>query len=175
MSIEDIFKLAEEHNASLRSCKTAEEEAKAAIASANTEKLPDISASLSLSYLGAGHLWDRDFKNGKYIDMPHFGNNFAIKASQAVYTGGAITSQIELAKLSHKMSTFQVESTRNSMRFMLVGYYLQLAMLENQLSVYDANIALTENVILQMRARYQEGVALKNDITRYELQLDMTT
>ncbi len=172
LSIDEMFNLAEQHNASLKHSKTAVHEAEAAIASANADKLPDISASLSLSYLGDGHLWDRDFKNGMHIDMPHFGNNLAVKVSQAIYTGGAITSNIDITKLGHKMSNHQLELTRNNVRFMLVGYYLQLALLDNQLSVYDANIALTENEIAQMIIRHKEGVALKNDITRYELQLE---
>lgn len=172
LSIDEVFNLAEQNNSSLQSSKIAAEMAEAAISIAKANRLPDVSASLSFSYLGDGYLTDRDFSNGKNIDMPHFGNNFAFKASQAVYTGGALTAQIRLSELGHKMSSQEVLATRNNVRFIIAGYYLQLAMLENQLSVYNANIALTENVISQMQARKNEGVVLKNDITRYELQLE---
>lgn len=172
MTIDEVFDLAEQNSAMLQSSKTAAEEAEAGIASAEAAKLPDLSASLSFSYLGDGYLWDRDFKNGMSVSMPHFGNNFALRASQAVYTGGALTGQVKLARQGREMALHQVADTRLNMRFMIAGYYLQLAMLANQLSVYDANIALTENVIAQMQARHDEGVVLKNDITRYELQLE---
>ncbi|MBQ7941514.1 MAG: TolC family protein [Muribaculaceae bacterium] len=172
LTIDEVFNLAENNSASLKSSKVAAEVAEASISNAKAELLPDINASLSLSYLGNGHLWDRDFKNGMSIGMPHFGNNFAIKASQAIYTGGALSSKVKLSRQGHQMATHQVENTRNSMRFMLIGYYLQLAMLENRINVYDANIKLTESVLSQMQVRYKEGVVLKNDITRYELQLE---
>ena len=45
--------------------------------------------SLSTCYLGNGYLLDREFLNGQSVSMSHFGNNFAIKVSQLIYTGGA--------------------------------------------------------------------------------------
>ena len=101
LSIDEVFNLAEQNNSSLQSSKIAAEIAEAAISIAKANRLPDVSASLSFSYLGDGYLTDRDFSNGKNIDMPHFGNNFAFKASQAVYTGGALTAQIKLSELGH--------------------------------------------------------------------------
>lgn len=172
LSLEEVFDLAEQNNATLKSSKAAIDMAKAAISFAKAQMLPEINASLSISYLGDGRITDRDFKNGININMPHFGNNFVIKASQTIYTGGALTSQVKLSKLGSQMAHRQEEETRNNVRFLLAGYYLQLAMLNNQISVYDANIALTENVIAQMQVRRKEGVVLKNDITRYELQLE---
>lgn len=172
LTIDEVFNLAEQNSATLQSSKAQADVAVSAVATAKAQRLPDISASLSMSYLGNGYLMDRDFSNGTTIDMSHFGNNFALKASQAIYTGGALSSQVKLSELGQQMAYRQVESTRNNVRFMLAGYYLQLALLDNQISVYDANIALTENVISQMQARHKEGVVLKNDITRYELQLE---
>ena len=54
----------------------------------------------------------------------------------------------------------------------LVGYYLQLHNLRNQEKVFDENIHLTETLIEHTQKRQAEGVVLKNDITRYELQLE---
>ena len=54
---------------------------------------------------------------------------------------------------------------------MLTGYYLDLYKLQNQSQVIARNIELTEKVIEQMKARREQGTVLKNDITRYELQL----
>ncbi len=54
---------------------------------------------------------------------------------------------------------------------MLTGFYLDLCKLRNQLQVIEKNMELTEKVIEQMKARREQGTVLKNDITRYELQL----
>lgn len=172
LSIDEIFNLVEQNNSALQSCKIAAKAAEAIVSETKAKLLPDINASLSLSYLGDGYLTNRDFSNGTNIDIPHWGNNLVLKASQAIYTGGALTSQIKLSKLGHQLANQQIDETRNNVRFMTVSYYLQLAMLDNQLSVYNANIALTENVIQQMQARRKEGIILQNDITRYELQLE---
>ncbi len=64
---------------------------------AKSQRLPNLSVSLSASYLGDGKIWDRDFSNAMKIDMPHFGNNFALEAEQVVYAGGAISSGIKQA------------------------------------------------------------------------------
>ena len=43
--------------------------------------------------------------------------------------------------------------------------------MRNILEVYDRNIALAEELIADTEARCREGVALDNDLTRYELRL----
>ena len=53
--------------------------------------------------------------------MPHFGNNFAIEASQVIYAGGAITSRIAIAKLQQQLAELDKEKNRQDIRFLLVG------------------------------------------------------
>lgn len=52
----------------------------------------------------------------------------------------------------------------------MTGYYLDLYKLNNQQQVLQKNLDLTEQVLRNMEARRTQGTALKNDITRYELQ-----
>lgn len=171
MSIAEMLELADQNSTSIQSGETAVEEATAAVEAAKAERLPDVSAQLSLSYLGDGYIWDRDFSNGMSVDMPHFGNNFALKASQAIYTGGAVTSGINIAKMGKQMAEIGYAENRRDVHFVLVGYYLQIFQLMNQERVFTENISLTQQVIDQMKARHDAGTALRNDITRYELQL----
>ena len=55
-------------------------------------------------------------------------------------------------------------------RFLLVGHYLNIYKLDNQIKVLQKNMELTDEVIANMKARMEQGTVLKNDITRYELQ-----
>ena len=142
LGINEMFRLADENSQSIQTYKTGKEVTDEALKAAKSQRLPDISASLSFSYLGDGYLWDRDFKNGQNIPMPHFGNNFALEAQQVIYAGGAISSSITLAELSQQMAALD----------------------------WQKNLDLTEQVIRNMEARRTQGTALKNDITRYELQ-----
>lgn len=102
---------------------------------------------------------------------PHWGNDFVAQVTQVIYSGGAISSGIKLAKQREKMAQLDVEKNRLEVRFLLTGYYLEICKLSNQLKVVEQNISLAEQLLKTMRARYAEGTALKNDITRYEYQL----
>lgn len=102
--------------------------------------------------------------------MPHWGNNFALEAQQVVYAGGAISSGIELAELEKQLAEMDWQKNRQDIRFLLVGHYLNLYKLHNQIEVLHKNLELTDQLIANMQARLEEGTALENDITRYELQ-----
>lgn len=170
MGIEEMFRLADENSKSIQTYRTGKEVADENLKAAKAQRLPDISASLSGSYWGNGKLWDRDFSNATKIDMPHWGNNFALEAQQVVYAGGAISSGIELAELEKQLAEMDWQKNRQDIRFLLVGHYLNLYKLHNQIEVLHKNLELTDQLITNMQARLEEGTALENDITRYELQ-----
>lgn len=171
INMEEMFELAEANSRSIRTYTIAEQEAEQAVKVAKNALLPSIDISLSASYLGDGWIADRDFSNGENAPMPHFGNNFAIEASQVIYAGGAIASGIEIARLQHQMAKLDKEKNRQDIRFLLVGNYLELNKLDNQAKVYLKNIEQTKRLLANIKAKQTEGLALKNDITRYELQL----
>ena len=171
LTLEQIFALADENSKTLKTENASVAEAEQGVKVAKNGYLPDIDISLSASYLGNGYLLDRNFSNGQSVDIPHFGNNFAIQATQAIYAGGAITNGVAMAKLKEEMAGINREATRSRIRFMLTGFYLDLYKLHNALTVYDKNIELTHIVIEDTKARTAAGVALQNDVTRSELQL----
>ena len=170
-TLEQIFALADENSKSLKTEDAAVIAAQQGVKVARNGYLPEIDLSLSASYLGNGYLMERDFSKGQEIKMPHFGNNFSIQATQLIYGGGAITNGVAIAKLKEEMAGLNRDSARSRIRFMLAGFYLDLYKLQNVLRVYDRNIKLAEVVIKDTKARNDAGVALQNDVTRYELQL----
>ncbi|OUO23654.1 TolC family protein [Bacteroides sp. An322] len=170
MGIEELFRLADEQSKSIQTYRTGKEAAEEALKAAKAQRLPDVNMSLSASYWGNGKLWDRDFGNAMTIDMPHFGNNFALEAQQVVYAGGAISSGIRQAELGKLLAELDLQKNVQEIRFLLVGHYLNLYKLDNQIKVLQKNMELTDEVIANMKARREQGTVLKNDITRYELQ-----
>lgn len=171
MSIQEMFDLAEANSRSIRTYDLTEKEAEQAVQIAKNALLPSVDVSLSASYLGDGWIADRDFSNGANAPMPHFGNNFAIEASQVIYAGGAISNSIAVAKLRKQLARLDKVRNREDIRFLLVGNYLELFKLQNQAAVYRKNIEQTVRLLADVKARQKEGLALKNDITRHELQL----
>ena len=171
LTLEQMFALADENSKTIKAEDAAVIEAQQGVKVAKNGYLPDIDLSLSASYLGNGYLLNREFKNGQSVPMPHFGNNFAIEATQLIYAGGAVTNGVAMAKLKEEMAGVNREAARSRIRFMLTGFYLDLYKLHNALKVYDKSIELTRIVIEDTKARNKAGVALQNDVTRYELQL----
>lgn len=172
MTVDQLFSLIESGSNVLTAQKTGVDVASRAVEEAKSKRLPDINASLTASYNGNVLMTDRDFSNAKGITQPHFGNSFALEAQQVVYAGGAINSGIRLAELQKQRSENAVQITRNQMRFIALGQYLELMKLNNGIKVYDSNITLTAKLIDDIKSRQKQGMALKNDVTRYELQME---
>ncbi len=170
MGIEELFRIADEQSKSIRTFRIGKEAAEESLNAAKAQRLPDVNVSLSASYLGDGKIWDRDFSNAMTVDMPHFGNNFALEAQQVIYSGGAISSGIKQAEIGKLLAELDLQKNVQEVRFLLVGHYLNLYKLDNQIRVLQKNMELTDEVIANMQARRAQGTVLKNDITRYELQ-----
>ena len=172
MTIGELFTLVESGSKTLRMQKSGVDVSARGIEEAKSKRLPDVGASLQMSYNGNVVMTDRDFGNVKGFSQPHFGNSFALEAQQVVYAGGAIDAGIRLAELQKSMSENAVALTRNQQRFLALGQYLDLYKLDNGIKVYQSNIALTEKLIADINTKQQQGMALKNDVTRYELQME---
>lgn len=171
LTIEEMFSLADQNSKSLRSLQTGIEEAREAVKVARNGRFPEIDLSLSFSYLGNGYLMDRNFSNGITTPIPHFGNSLAFEVSQIIYAGGAISNSIAIARLQQENAQLDLEISRTNIRFLLIGYYLDLYKQHNMLQVYDKNIEQTQQLLADLQKKEKEGIVLKNDITRYELLL----
>lgn len=132
---------------------------------------PDIHATVSASYIGDGVLTDRDFSNAVNAPMPHFGNNFAFEATQVLYAGGALKAAVEMASIGEEIAGKETELTRQQVRLVLAGCYLDLFRMRNQSVVYRRNCELMERLVELGKSKENHGTALRNDVTRYELQL----
>lgn len=169
VSLEELFETAERNSLQLRPAFSAEDEARHEINVARANRLPDIDATLSLSYIGDGFTTRRNFSDRQKAPIPHFGNTLSLGVTQPVYAGGAITAGIELAEMKLTATRYASEMQRNGIRFQIAGFYLDLYKYSNLRTVIESNIEQARKVLSEMQARYEQGVALSNDITRYEL------
>lgn len=169
--LEQLFRTAQSHNATLKSMNAALREAQAGVETARMGRLPEITGQASVSYLGNARIWNRKFGESTSAPMPHLGNNFLLRAEQAVYTGGAVSGTLELARQTEQLASLTAEDERQRVNFLLAGLYFQLHSLRNRQAVYETNAALAEAQIEMMKKRRAQGTALRNDVTRYELQL----
>ena len=172
LTLDHLLQLADEQSVSIKSYSAAVESALHNEASAKATRLPDIGITASVGYLGDGLLGNRDFSSWQHISNPHFMNNFALKAQQVIYSGGAIESQIAIAGINTQIARLDYARNRQEIRFLIASHYLDLCRIQNRQEVVERNISLTEKVLDNTKARHRQGTALKTDITRHELQLE---
>lgn len=171
MDIGELFDLLERNDKTLSVQKIGVDAAREGVRSARNQRLPDINASVSASYIGNALLMERDFTQVQNLTSPHFGNSFTLDAQQVVYAGGAVSAGVRIAEIAAEQAAVSTELSRQSQRFMALGEYLDLQKLAHREKVLRSNIELTRQLIENIKEKHSQGVALKNDVTRYELQL----
>ena len=172
MTVNELFELVESNSKTLQSQKISVEFAQKGIEVARTARLPEVNASASVSLNGDVLVTDRDFTHWEGYGAPRWGNSLAIEAQQIVYAGGAIEAGIRLAELQAEQAAVSVSQSRQQQRFLALGQYMDIFKLRNREQVFVQNIELTQRLIADIQAKYEQGMALKNDVTRYELQLE---
>lgn len=173
LTLTDVFTRIENENQTMSMLRTAQEAAEEGIKSAKNARYPEINAELNVSYIGDSFLTDRNFSNYTKAPSPHFGNGFTLEAQQVVYAGGAVNAAVKMAEHEGHMSEAVISKSRQGLRLMAAGEYLDLFRTNNSIKVYKENIALTTKLIEEINARREQGLALAADVTRYELRLEM--
>ncbi|MBQ6199975.1 MAG: TolC family protein [Prevotella sp.] len=172
MTVDELFQLVESNSKTLQQEKISVEFARKGIEAARTARLPEVNASASVSLNGDVVVMDRDFTNAHGFSAPRWGNSLALEAQQVVYAGGAIDANIELASLQHRQTQVDEQQQRQQQRFLALGQYLEIFKLRNREQVVRQNIDLTQRLIDDIEAKHEQGMALRNDVTRYELQME---
>ncbi len=169
LTLDEIFSSAEANSAQMRPLFTAEDAASKEISVARTGRLPEINLRMSVSYIGDGFITNRDFSGYEKAPIPHLGTGLGLSVEQPVYTGGAVTAAVQMAELKSTAARYATDFQRDNIRFRLTGFYLDLYKYHNLERVVEKNVAQARQVLAEMQARYEQGTALQNDITRYEL------
>lgn len=173
LTLTDVFTRIENENRTMAMLRAAQEAAEQGIRSAKDARYPEINAEVNVSYIGDCFLTDRDFSNFTKAPSPHFGNGFTLEAQQVVYAGGAVNAAVKMAEHEGRMSEAVISQSRQGLRLMAAGEYLDLFRTDNSIKVYEKNIALTTKLIEEINAKREHGLALAADVTRYELRLEM--
>ena len=171
MSLYELFEYAETHSAQLKPAFSNQDISRHEISVAKAGRLPDINANLSVSFLGDGFTTARNYSDYQKAPIPHLGTGIGINIEQPLFAGGAITGAIEMAELKSIGSQFATDLQRDNIRFQLTGFYLDIYKYGNLRIVVEHNLEAANKVLGEMKARFQQGTALQNDITRYELMI----
>ncbi|MBR1517364.1 MAG: TolC family protein [Bacteroidales bacterium] len=170
-TLDELWHAADSSSLAIAACQKSVEAAASQLSAARAALLPDVAVSATVGYLGNGYGWGRDSNYSFSVHIPHFSTQLGLNASQIIYAGGRMRAAIDIANQSRLMSTERLRQVRQDVHFQLAGYYLDLYRMTRQTEVYEQNILLAERMIEDIRARQEQGTALRNDMMRYELQL----
>ena len=125
-------------------------------------------------------LTDRDFTNVHGYSAFHLGNEFAVDAQQVVYAGGAVNANIKLAQLGKEQAGLGLDMSRENIRFMALGQYLDLQKLQNREKViarsretYGVPRELVETKINKwIEGKFDKGLAIAQEMKDKKAQQD---
>ena len=138
---------------------------------AKLQQLPTVSFSANAVYLGDALVLDTDWSKLQTVDMPHFGNSFALQASQVLYKGGVIKKSIEMAELQQQLAELNLTSNEQDIKLLIISNYLDIYKLTNQFRVLEQNKTLAEQLLGNITRLYEENMVTRNEIIRAELQI----
>lgn len=171
VSVEELFSLVEKNHPSLKVVQADIDIAKQNLNVIKDLRLPEISTALQASYVGNAYMIEKDFSNATKVEIPHFGNRFAVEAKQIIWKGGKIKNTIESFSLREEIAQLSYQSNSQDIKLLVLGYYLDLYKLTNQEQVYLKNIELAEKRLANINNFYNQGMVTRNDVIRGELQL----
>ncbi len=76
---------------------------------------------------------------------------------QVIYSGGELSGSVRMAKLNADMARLNLEESRQQVKFLLLGWLIDLQCIHNRIRVLDENIGLARSVLDNVRARNDEG------------------
>ncbi|WP_353159033.1 TolC family protein [Myroides odoratus] len=171
LSVEELIELALANHQQLKISAQQKEIATQQTQILKLQQVPTIGLTATAAYLGDAVILDRDFSKVMTRDMPHFGNSYAIQASELLYKGGAIRKSIELAEIGEQLAELDWVSDQQSIKFLVISNYLDLYKLLNQQEVYQNNKKLGQLRLENVKQFYSQGMLTRNEVIRGELAL----
>ncbi len=171
LSVPELFRLTRENHPNLKVSRADIAVARQGVAVAKTALLPAVTVGIQASYLGDAIILNPHLTDAVRRDMPHFGNSFAIQATELIWKGNTLQNNIRVQSLKEDIASLNYESNEQNIRLLVLGYYLDLYKLINQEGVYEQNIALAGQRLTNINRLYKEGMVTRNDVIRGELQI----
>jgi outer membrane protein TolC len=169
ISLAELFKMADVGNKQIKLSNALLERSQLTVRDKKNDRLPTVGVNGSVGYLTNVGVIGLGTMNSGFYDMPHFSNSYALQAGLVLYSGGKITTAIDMAKIENRIAGLDLIKDSQSIRLVLTGYFLDLYKGYNQKKVFEKNITLGRDLLKKINNRYQLGTALKSDLIRNEL------
>ncbi len=169
MTIQELSTSIEKNNIQIKLGNTAVKVAKARVEEMKNNRLPDISADMSAFYLSDVTVYNTNLKKLQTVNLPNFGHQINLSASQLLSAGGKINKSISLANLNTTLSSNQLTDTEQQIKLNGAELYLQLYSLQHQKDILENNKKLAVERTKYARLFLQQNMVTKNELLRAEV------
>jgi outer membrane protein len=150
-TLEQCLQYAFSNSYERQSVKLAEEARQASYEQSKMERLPSLSGSVGESF--------SNDRNGS-----SWGGNAGLNASMPIYTGGALSSQIESTRLQSELAQNQTAQYDNTRTIQILQAFLNVLGNEEMLSTREELLSATEEQLRQGEAMLNAGSIIESDL-----------
>lgn len=143
--------------------------ADARIGEVKTNRLPNIGAEMIGMYLSNVDIYDKHFSHLQNVDIPNFGHQLNLSASQLIYGGGRVNKAIALAEINKVLSEEQRSSVNQNVKLNASELYLNLYNLQHQKEILESNRELALERTKNVNDFFEQDMVTKNEVLRAEV------
>jgi len=108
------------------------------------------------------------------MSMMKNGTIAGVTAMQPVFAGGQIVNGNRLARVGEDVSKLQLQLSENEVERQTTAYYWQLVSLEEKMKTIHAVETLLSDILKDVTAAVDAGVAMRNDLLQVQLRQNET-
>lgn len=170
LSMQQFFDIADTKSHSIREAEYLIENALHELEHIKMQFTPDINITATAGYQGNAAIMNRNFTNSESVVLPHFSNNLSLQINQPILDM-ALNKEKELRKSTNKVLDVQLQLKKQDIRFMLADWLLQYIKYMNMNEILEKDRARIKKLLQETSYRYEQGTALRSDVTYYKLEL----
>lgn len=170
LSMQQFFDIADIKSHSIREAAYLIENALHELEHIKMQFTPDINITATAGYQGNAVVMNRNFTNRESVILPHFSNNLSLQINQPILDM-TLNKEKELRKSTNKVLDVQLQLKKQDIRFMLADWLLQYIKYMNMNEILEKDRARIQRLLQETSYRYEQGTALRSDVTYYKLEL----
>jgi len=175
LTLEQAWALATAHNKEIEMQRHQVEQSAELVKDRQNERLPRVTTGGSYAYLGGLIAYEprAGLQNPESRAVPPGPHAYqaSVGADWDIYTGGRINNQIATQTVNEVLETERLALTASEVRLRVATAYLDVQRNREYQALTANNVKESERRLAQIRSLYKNGVVLRSDLLRAELQL----
>ena len=175
LTLEEAWQQADAYNKAVLSQRKQVEVSHELVKNTRRERVPRLPVRGEYAYLGGlyGYEPNGGLRNPESVPVPPSPHAYALglSAEWDVYTGGRIKNNIAIQELNANLDEVRLTQTQQDVHLRVAQAYLDVRRNLDYQGLTQGNVRESERRLKQIQSLYKNGVVLRSDLLRAELQL----